>query len=48
MKKEFYVTTPFMLAKKITEYDNWNLQNLNDYQKWLSEQAVKTWQADIT
>jgi hypothetical protein len=43
-KKAFYLKTPFVLAKKIAEYDEWNLQNLNDYQAWLAEQAVKTWQ----
>jgi len=43
-KKAFYLTTPFALAKKIAEYDEWNLQNLNDYQAWLAEQAVNTWQ----
>ena len=47
-KKDFYVTTPFVLANKIVEYADWNLQNLNDYQKWLSEQAIITWKADIT
>jgi hypothetical protein len=43
-KQAFYLTTPFALAKKIAEYDEWNLQNLNDYQAWLAEQAVNTWQ----
>lgn len=47
-KKDFYVTTPFVLANKIVEYADWNLKNLNDYQKWLSEQAIITWKADIT
>ncbi len=43
-KKQFYLNTPFALAKKIAEYQEWNLQNLNDYQAWLAEQAVNTWQ----
>jgi len=42
-KKEFYRKSPFHLAQKIAEYDAWNLQNLNDYQMWLSQQAVSTW-----
>ncbi len=46
-KKEFYLTTNFLLAKKISEYDEWDLQNLNDYQQWLSNQAVITWKVDI-
>jgi hypothetical protein len=45
-KKQFYLKTPFSLAKKIAEYDEWNLQNLNDYQAWLAEQAVYTWKLD--
>jgi hypothetical protein len=45
-KKQFYLKTPFNLAKKIAEYDEWNLQNLNDYQAWLAEQAVYTWQVN--
>jgi hypothetical protein len=28
---------------KVAEYDEWNIQNLNDYQAWLSKQAVNTW-----
>lgn len=47
-KKDFYVTTPFVLSNKIVEYADWNLQNLNDYQKWLSEQAIIAWKVDIT
>jgi len=42
-KKQFYSQTPFRLAQKIAEYDEWNLQNLNDYQTWLSELAIRTW-----
>ncbi len=45
-KKEAYLTTPFRLAKKVAEYKNWNLQNLNGYQEWLAIEAVKTWQVD--
>jgi len=43
-KKQFYSQTPFRLALKIAEYDEWNLQNLNDYQTWLSELAIRTWE----
>jgi len=45
-KKEIYLTTPFRLAKKVAEYDSWDLKNLNDYQEWLAKQAVKTWRVD--
>jgi len=42
-KKAAYVKSPFPLAKKVAEYDVWNLQNLNDYQSWLSKQAEEIW-----
>jgi predicted transcriptional regulator len=45
-KDELKRSTSFVLAKKIAEYDEWNLQNLNDYQAWLAEQAVYTWQVN--
>jgi len=45
-KKNAYSKTPFVLAKKVAEYDTWDLPNLNHYQQWLSEQAVKTWRVD--
>jgi hypothetical protein len=31
------------LAQQVASYDKWNLQNLNAYQAWISEQAVETW-----
>ncbi len=43
-KKSHYLKTPFKLPKKIAEYDCWDLVSLNDYQSWLADQAVKTWQ----
>lgn len=45
-KKETYLASSFRLAKKVAEYDSWNLQNLNRYQVWLAEQAAKTWRVD--
>jgi len=42
-KKAFYLKSPFRLAKKVAEYEEWNIQNLNHYQAWLTEQAVNTW-----
>jgi len=45
-KKQAYLATPFRLAKKVAEYDSWNLQNLNRYQEWLAKEAVKTWRVD--
>ncbi len=43
-KKSHYLKTSFNLAKKIAEYDCWDLASLNDYQSWLADKAVKTWQ----
>jgi hypothetical protein len=46
-KKIEYSKTDFLLARKITEYDEWNQKNLNHYQSWLAKQAVKTWLIDF-
>jgi hypothetical protein len=43
-KKRAYLAAHYPLANKVAEYEHWNLQSLNDYQAWLSQQAVKTWQ----
>ena len=45
-KKQTYLRTSFRLAKKVGEYDTWDLASLNHYQQWLSDQAVKTWRVD--
>ena len=45
-KKSAYLETDFRLAKKVAEYENWDLGTLNHYQTWLAKQAVKTWQVD--
>lgn len=42
-KKSHYLQTNFKLPKKVAEYDGWDLANLNHYQSWLANQAVKTW-----
>jgi len=42
-KKQSYIESPFEQAKRIAEYSEWTLQNVNDYQTWLSEQAKRTW-----
>ncbi len=42
-KKQIYLKTHYPLAQKIASYEQWNLPNLNDYQAWLSKQAVATW-----
>ena len=45
-KKAHYLKTSFRLAKKVAEYDHWDLANLNHYQSWLADQAVRTWRVD--
>jgi len=42
-KKKAYLDAHYPLAQQVASYDKWNLQNLNDYQAWLSKQAVGTW-----
>lgn len=46
-KKIAYTNTPFPLAKKVSSYDEWNLQLLNDYQSWLADQAINTWKVSF-
>jgi hypothetical protein len=47
-KKSAYLKTHYPLALKIASYDQWNLQNLNSYQAWLSKQAVETWKVSYS
>ncbi len=42
-KKLAYLDSHYPLAQQVATYDKWNLQNLNAYQAWLTEQAVETW-----
>jgi len=43
-KKIFYATAGFRLAGKVSEYSEWTLQYVNDYQAWLAKEAVNIWQ----
>jgi len=45
-KQTFYVTTSFCLAEKVSEYTEWNLQSVNDYQAWMAKKAVTIWKVD--
>jgi hypothetical protein len=42
-KRKSYLATHYPLARQVASYERWNLPNLNDYQTWLSTQAVATW-----
>jgi hypothetical protein len=46
VKKTKYVESGYKLAQKVSESEKWNLNSVNDYQKWMSELAVKTWRVD--
>lgn len=48
VKKESYKTSGFKLAEKVAQSESWNLRELNNYQAWLAEQAVKTWRIDYS
>lgn len=45
-KKNKYGNTPFLLAQKVTDYDEWNLDSVNEQQRWLAEKAIQTWRVD--
>ncbi|WP_119020300.1 DUF262 domain-containing protein [Salmonella enterica] len=43
VKKTEYKNSKYKLASKVNEYADWNLETVNDFQRWMSEQAVKVW-----
>ncbi|CAK8714866.1 hypothetical protein H206_01179 [Candidatus Electrothrix aarhusensis] len=45
-KKEAYLLTPFRLAHKVAEYEEWSLKNVNLFQEWLACQAALAWRVD--
>jgi hypothetical protein len=42
-KKKAYAETAYGLSNKVAKYNTWDLEQLNEHQKWLSKLAVKTW-----
>lgn len=42
-KKAIYDASGFYLAKKVAEYQVWDLDMLNDYQHWLADKAAQVW-----
>lgn len=46
VKKDEYIKARYKLAEKVSEYGVWNLEKVNDFQKWMSEQAVNTWKVN--
>lgn len=45
-KKRVYLESPYRLAKKVAQYEEWTLASVNTYQEWLSDLAIRTWQVD--
>ena len=42
-KKETFIKSGFKINQKIAQYDVWTIENLNDYQNWLANQAKAVW-----
>ena len=42
-KKKILSKSRYCINKKIAEYDQWNIKNLNTHQEWLAEKASATW-----
>ncbi|HFT3559530.1 TPA: DUF262 domain-containing protein [Klebsiella pneumoniae] len=45
-KKQEYAKSGYILASKVTEYSEWNSETVNDFQKWMSKQALNVWKVD--
>ncbi|WP_017686444.1 DUF262 domain-containing protein [Vibrio cholerae] len=45
-KKAAYNASHFMIAKEVATHAAWNIESVNEQQKWLSSQAVQTWRVD--
>ena len=45
-KQKIYLESPYHLAKKVAEYQEWTLASVNDYQAWLADYAARTWKVD--
>jgi hypothetical protein len=45
-KQAIYAQSAFKLAAKASRYEQWNKQAVDDFQRWMAEQAVQTWRID--
>ncbi|WP_338813279.1 DUF262 domain-containing HNH endonuclease family protein [Bernardetia sp. Wsw4-3y2] len=45
-KQRVYLDSPYRLASEVAKYQTWTLEDVDKYQDWLSDQAVKTWRVD--
>ena len=42
-KREILGDSPYKINQHIAEYEEWNMDNLQDHQKWLAKQAKTVW-----
>ncbi len=42
-KKQILSKTPYIINEKITGYNKWNINNVDQHQKWLAKQAKSIW-----
>lgn len=42
-KREVLGNSPYKINQHIAEYEEWNMDNLQDHQKWLARQAKTVW-----
>ena len=42
-KREVLGNSPYKINQHIAEYDEWNMDSLQDHQKWLAKQAKTVW-----
>ncbi len=43
-KRKKLAASSYAINRKIAEYPEWNMESLNEYQKWLAKQAKAVWQ----
>ncbi|ERT14130.1 HNH endonuclease family protein [Photorhabdus temperata] len=46
-KKDEYAKSGFFLAKQVSSYHVWNLEKVNEHQRWMAEEAAKVWRVDF-
>lgn len=45
-KTAAYSKVEYKLAQKVSEYGEWNIESVNEQQKWMAGVAVKTWRVE--
>lgn len=44
VKRKIYEGSGYIITKKVAEFSEWNRETLNEYQKWLAQKAIETWE----